>query len=153
VTKIILFLLQGIPESLGLISCGLVLARVKLRWGIVLAAALLYTLIIYLIRQLPLTFGLHSAVGILLLAVFMAKATRVTLSISFVCAFASTSILTLLELLIHEFVVKFLHLEVNNMVSDSFLWNIMGIPQALLLIITALLLAKYRKPLEGMWKI
>ena len=152
-TKIILFLLQGIPESLGFIACGMALARVKLRWGIILAAALVYTLIIYAIRQLPVTFGLHTAVGILLVAVFIAKATRVKPSISFVCAFASCSVLALVEVLGYEMAEKLLHTDINNIISDELMWRMVSFPQAVLLIIIALLIAKYRKPLEGMWKI
>lgn len=152
-TKIFLFLLQGIPESLGLIACSLALAKVKLRWRIILVVAFVFTLISCAVRELPVTFGLHTAVGILLVAVFITKTTRVTPSISFVCAFASFSVLALLEVLSYEMAEKLLQADINTIISDDLMWRMISIPQTVLLIIIALLIAKYRKPLEDMWKI
>ncbi|AGL00488.1 hypothetical protein [Desulfoscipio gibsoniae] len=149
----LLFYLQGIPELAGIIACSLALARVKLRWGVILAFASILTIVIYIIRNMPVTFGLHTVAFILLCVLFIAKATRVPPSTSFVVVFAGYAILSLLELTIHELFIFLLQAEVSQLISDEYTWLLIGLPQAFIMIAIALVIAKYRKHLEGMWKI
>lgn len=71
-----LFLLQGIPEMAGLIGLSLALIGVSQRWGRILLAGLLLAVLIYFIRLLPVTFGIHSLIGILLLSFLIIKTTN-----------------------------------------------------------------------------
>ncbi|KJS15055.1 MAG: hypothetical protein VR69_15080 [Peptococcaceae bacterium BRH_c4b] len=151
--KFILFLMQSLPESSGMIAFSLALVRVKLRWGIILAAGLVSTLIIYFIRELPVAFGLHTVVSMLLMAVFISKATKVLPSRSFAAVFACFALLALLEAIMYEATARLLNREIKDIMSDYLLWRITGLPQALLMNIAAVLMSRYRKPMEGMWKI
>jgi hypothetical protein len=151
--KFLLFLMQGIPESSGLIAFSLSLVRVKLRWGIILAAGFVFTVITYLLRELPVTFGLHTVAGLLMLAVFISKATKVLPSRSLAAAFISFALLALLEAVMYEASARLLHMEIKDIISDYLLWKITALPQGLLLIAAALLISWYRKSVEGMWKI
>ena len=151
--KFLLFLMQGIPESSGLIAFSLALVRVKLRWGIILATGSVYAVIINFVRELPVTFGLHIVAGLLLMAVFISKATKVLPSRSFAAVFVCFTLLALLEALMYEATARLLHREITGIISDYLLWKIAGLPQGLLMIIAAVLMSRYRKPVEGMWKI
>ncbi len=151
--KFLLFLMQTIPESSGMIAFSLALTRVRLRWGIILSAGSVFAVIIYCIRELPVAFGLHTVVGMLLLAVFISKATKVLPSRSFAAVFACFALLALLEALMYEATTSLLNREIKDIMSDYLLWRIIGLPQALLMNIAAVLVSRYRKPLEGMWKI
>ncbi|GBF32301.1 hypothetical protein DCCM_0495 [Desulfocucumis palustris] len=151
--RILLFFVQGFPESIGICAFSLALARVKLRWGIILPAAFVMTAIILALRSMPITFGLHTVASILLLALFIAMSTRVPPSKCFLVVFASFDMLVLLEYTILEEAVRLLNTDVNDLMSNAFLWKLTTLPQAILMIIFALLFSKYRKPLKDLWRI
>jgi hypothetical protein len=151
--KFILFLVQAIPESTGMIAFSLALVRVRLRWGIILAAGSVFSVIIYFLRELPVSYGLHTVASMLILAVFIGKITKVSPSRSFAAVFICFALLMLLESVILQATACLLHSEIQYIMSDYLLWRITGLPQALLLNIAAVLISRYRKPLEGMWKI
>lgn len=149
----LLFLVQGIPEIAGVIACTLALARVQLRWGVILVFASILTVVIYIVRSLPVTFGLHSVVFILLCVLFIARTTRVSPSISFMVSFAGFAMLALLEVTIYELFGKILNTETSQLFLNDYMRTLIGLPQAIIMITIALIIAKYRKPLEGMWRI
>lgn len=149
----LLFFVQGIPEIAGVIACSLALAGVKLRWTVILVFAGILTPVVYIVRSLPVTFGLHTLVGILLSTLFVARATRVSPSTSFVVVFASYAVLALLEVSMHELSSVFLQREVVQLLSEQYTRMLIGLPQAIVMIAIALVIARYRKPREGMWRI
>lgn len=149
----LLFFAQGIPETAGVVACSLALARVKLRWRVILAFASVLTIVIYIIRNIPVTFGLHTVAAILLSTLFIARFTRVPPSISFIVVFASYTLLALLELIMHEFFIFLLNTEISQLLSDNYKWMLIGFPQSIFLIAIALTIPKYKKHLEGMWKV
>ncbi|SFQ98996.1 hypothetical protein [Desulfoscipio geothermicus] len=149
----LLFFMQGIPESIGLFACCLALARVKLRWEVILPFAGIMTLVIYVVRSLPVTFGLHTVTGILLYTLFIARATRVPPSSSFIVSFAGFALLALLEVIMYELIGNLFNTEVSQLLLNDYTQMLIGLPQALTMIAVALVIAKYRKPLEGMWRI
>lgn len=149
----LLFFVQGILESAGIVACSLALARVKLRWGIILAAASVLTAVIYTVRSLPVTFGLHTLVAILLCVLFIARTTRLSPSTSFVVSFAGFALLAILEFPMFKLVALLLNTDINKAISDDLIGKLIGLPQAILMIVIALLISRYRKPMEGMWKI
>jgi len=153
VSEFLLFLLPGTVESAGIVACSLALVRVKLRWMIIIPAASTLATIIYLIRHMPVTFGLHTIAGFLLLVMFLTKATRVPPSSSFMASFINYAILASLERLMIELSVMVLKTDINNIMSDYLLWTVLSLPQGVLMVAIALLIAKIRTPLEGMWRI
>ncbi len=149
----LLFLLQAIPEMTGVIAFSVALAGVPLRWGIITPAATVLAVIAFVIRALPFTFGLHTVACLMLAVVFVAKATRVLLSKSFVAVFSSVATLAVLELVIHEGFFAVTKTDPQVYLANPLFWRLLGLPQALLMIVFALLAAKIKKPAEGMWKI
>ncbi|BAF59957.1 MAG: hypothetical protein HPY89_03125 [Pelotomaculum sp.] len=151
--KALLFLLQGIPEMMGILAFSLAFAGVPLRWGVIAAVGTVLAVIIYIIRSLPLAFGLHTAAALLLVTIIIAKTTCVPPSKSFISVFASFSILVTLELIIHEFFFFLTKQDPQAVISNYLLWKLIGLPQAFLMIILALLIARLKTPVEGAWKI
>ncbi|MCG9966660.1 hypothetical protein L9W92_01135 [Pelotomaculum terephthalicicum JT] len=152
--KILLFFMQGIPEIMGVVAFGLALARVPLRWGIITVAGTALTIIIFIIRSLPLSsFGLHTVAATLLLALFIMKTTRTTQVNSFVAAFASFTTLVMLELVINKSFFFITKLDQQVFVSNYLLWRLVSLPQAILMILFAVIISKFKKPDKDAWKI
>ncbi|MDR9787906.1 MAG: hypothetical protein RJR37_11795 [Peptococcaceae bacterium MAG4] len=151
--KVLLFLLQGIPELSGELALSLALAGVSLRWGIIVAAGAALAVLLYIIRLLPFTFGIHSVVAILIMVLLIKIATRVRATTCFIVVFAAFATLAALEFLFSELFFSVFKLDPQSVISNNFLWKLIGMPQAILMIIFALLVSKYKKPREGMWKI
>ncbi|MTI85830.1 MAG: hypothetical protein FH756_18520 [Firmicutes bacterium] len=148
----LLFFLQGIPESAGIVAVSLAVARVPLRWGRILLIGALLALLIFMIRALPFTFGLHTMVMLLLTVLFITKTTYTSLTKSFVAVFASALLLATLEILLHEFFFSLIGLETQKIVSDYLIWKLIGLPQAFLMLIVSILISWFYKPFESAWK-
>lgn len=152
--KLLLFLLQGIPESSGYIALSLALLGVPLRWKRIIAAGTVLALLFFTVRSLPLTFGIHTAVGIFLLVVAINRVTNIAVTRVFAAVIVCFSILVLLELVIHEPFFAVTKLDPQTFINEHiFLWTLLGLPQAFLLNIFALLVARFKKPREDAWKI
>ncbi len=147
-SEILLFCVQGIPEMMGIMACSLALARVTLRWGVILAFAGILVSVIYMIRHMPVTFGLHTVAAILLCALLIVWFTMALPSASFIAVFATYAVLAVLEVSIYELFGRFI-----NIGSSYLVFKLIGLPQGVILIVIALVIPRYRKPLAGMWRI
>ena len=148
-----MFLLSGTPETMGLIALNLALARVPLRWGRVAVVGLVFTVVVYLIRSLPIPFGIHTIVGALLIVLFINYATKVTMSKALLISFMSLVALAAIEMLVMEpyFAITGLSFETA---TSSFAHRVtLGLLQGGLLSLGAVLTQKFLKPEQGAWKI
>jgi hypothetical protein len=127
------------------------LAGCHLRWGRIMAAGTVITLIIYLIRLLPITFGLHTVAAMLLLALFIIKTTNAPATRIFLGIFAGCSILAILETAIFEAFVFFTKMDPVKVISNKLLWTELGMLQSFMLIFFAIAFAKLKPPEEATW--
>lgn len=150
-----MFLLQGIPESTGLIALSLALLRVPLRLKRIIATGTVLALVLFTARSIPLTFGIHMAIGIFLIVIIIDRATHITITKNFIAVLVSFSTLLFLEQLMMIIFFAVTKLDPNTIVveNNNLLWKLAGLPQAVLLIIIALLISKLIKPREDAWKI
>lgn len=153
--KFLLFLLQGIPESSGYFALSLALLGVPLRWKRIITAGTMLALIFFAVRSLPFTFGIHTAVGIFLLVIVINRATNIAITRIFIAVLVSFLTLILLELVIYESFFTLTKLDPQTFINDHiFLWKLLGLPQALLVNIFAILISKkLKKPKEDAWQI
>lgn len=149
----LLFFVQGIPEMAGLIALSLALAGVPLHWGKIAGIGTFLAVVVFLIRALPIAFGLHMIAGALLAVIIIAKGTSVSPTKSFLVVFASGIILSFLELIIHEPLFALTHLDVQAVVENDLLWTLLGLPQAIILLLLAVLVSRFRKSVHDEWRI
>lgn len=151
--KIIIFFLQGLPETIGVVALSLALQRVPLKWKYILPFSLVLTIFIFVIRSLPVALGIHTVGAILLLVFFMVKFTRVPSTKCFTAIFMSLSFLTFLEFIIHEPLLWVLDWSLHEILSKDTIWMLVGLPQAAVMVISALCIARLRKSDSGAWRI
>lgn len=154
IEKFFLFLLQGIPESSGVVALSLALAKVPLRWGRIVAAGTLMAVIVFYIRTSSFAVGLHTVAGLLLVVIFITTTTHVPPTRAFVVALASIIFLGFLELIIIEGLFNLLKLDIQQLMLERyFLWKLLSLPQAVIMIIASLLVPRFMKPEQDAWKI
>ncbi|MDD4335753.1 MAG: hypothetical protein PHY77_09135 [Desulfotomaculaceae bacterium] len=130
------------------------LLRVPLRWKPIIAAGTVLAIVLFAVRSLPFTFGIHTAVGIFLLVIVINRATNIAITRIFIAVLVSFLTLMLLELVMHESFFALTKLEPQTFIKDRiFLWTLLGLPQALLMNIFAVLISKLKKPREDAWQI
>ncbi len=146
------FFLQGIPECMGVVALSLAYAKVPLRWGYIVISAVFLVVINYFIRSLPLTFGFHLPVMMFIIYLLIVKFTNSTLSRTIIAVFSSVATLALLEFVVSNVYFSISTLEPQDVIANERLWAIIGVVQAAILNITALIVARIIKPNEGAWK-
>ena len=151
--KLLLFLVQGIPESSGIIALSLALARVPQRWGWIIAAGTVLAVIMFFIRTSSFAVGLHTVTGLLLNAILITIATRVPPTKAFVVVSTSLIIVGFLEMIIFRVYFALKIIEPQLTMSSDLLQKLLGLPQAVLIILVALLIPRFMTPKQDVWKI
>jgi len=150
---LLIFLLQGVPETIGTLSLSLALAGAPLRWKQITILGIFLAIIIFIVRSLPLATGLHT-VAVLLVTVFILnKFTRVPLTKSFMVVLISIFSLAIVEYVIHWLFLQLSSYDLNLLMSQKILWAVLGLPQAIIIIALAVLASRLIKPKPGMWKV
>ncbi|TEB05882.1 hypothetical protein Psch_02924 [Pelotomaculum schinkii] len=153
-TKFVWFLLQGIPEMTGTFALVLAILRVPIRWLLVIPTATIICIAIYLIRTAGASFGVHTAFLILSMVVLLCKATRSKLSSVFIASFVTEAIVATVESLNNIIFSHFLDLNISTLPDTNWvLWKMIGFPQNVVIILLAILYAKFKRPREGMWRV
>jgi hypothetical protein len=153
IMSIFYFFLQAIPESMGITALTLAITRVPLRWGHILIGGTLIAGVSYFIRALPVTFGFHLPVMIFVLFMLVIKFTNVTPSKTIIAVFTSVVTLALLEYLVSSVFLAYSHMDAAQALKNENLWTTMGVIQAIILNIIALVVPRFLKPNEEGWKV
>jgi hypothetical protein len=146
------YFIQSVPESMGLIALSLALAQVPLRWGRIFLGGVLLSLLTFGIRALPVTFGFHLPISILVIFLLIIKLTQSPPSRTIVAVFSSFFALALLELIISNVYFTFTHMNYQQAIKHPGSWAAVGIVQSIILNIIALIVARFFKSTRRAWK-
>jgi len=144
--------MQSIPECMGLIALSLALSRVPLRWGYIVAGGIIVSLIPFVIRALPVTFGLHLPICIFIIFLLIIKLTYVSPSRAVITVFSSFFVLALLEYIVSSVFFTLTDMDPHQAISNEGLWAAIGVFQSLILNFIALAIAYFLKPIKESWK-
>ncbi|WP_243454345.1 hypothetical protein [Desulfosporosinus fructosivorans] len=147
----IALLLQGIPEQIAVVTLACVIAKLPLKLNKVLLIGVVLAFCAYGIRLLPIPFGIHTIILIILLAIFLAGLGEKDIGRSFFI-----SLVTILALAILEYSCMSLLMVLFGFASEALFNNLVlrilvGEPQVLLLFVASLLLKRYFAK-EECWK-
>ncbi len=148
---IVLTYIQGIIEVLGLISLVLVFSRVNIKLGRTIAVAMIIAGITLAIRALPIVFGMHLAVSVILIFLFITIMTNSPKSLVFLSVFGSYLCLAAIEFSLNQLFISLDILHIEDVTETSKIWLMMGYIQAVLMNILAVLLQMILKP-KYSWK-
>jgi hypothetical protein len=130
-------LLQDFPESLVFTMAVFSLLNLRIKDKKVLAVALLQTLT-NLVRLLPISFGMHSVILVLSLAVYTRLFTRAQLSKVFLAVLLCFAVTAAAELIYARPLLNLTGLEYEEVFANPFLRAAFALPYMLLLLVLAL---------------
>ncbi|MEG6522518.1 hypothetical protein [Desulfotomaculum sp. 1211_IL3151] len=105
--------------------------------------AIIYALLTYLLRKLPISFGIHSLILICLTGGYISYYYKVKLSLSLFGMILAIAIIFFAELTTALLFTKILS-KYHVMLSKPFWWFVSGLPHIVLLILIAIILRKIR---------
>lgn len=145
--KIIPWALQGIPECTATIflSCkvwGFNFTSVKKK---LLLLGLVQAGFAYVFRLLPFSFGIHSLLLTITLAIWTYIFTKKAFHLSILSSTFTVFCVFLFEFLSFQVLTNFLGADLQVIISNIWLRSAAGWPQIILLILTGLILAKVHK--------
>lgn len=131
---------------------SLAVARVPLRWGYIFLGGLIISGVSFIIRALPVTFGFHLPVVIFLVFLLIVKLTNTKPSRVVIAVFTSIFTLVLLEFIISTSYLSYKHIDYAQAQADQVMWAVIGIFQALLLNVIAVIVSRFIKANQEAWK-
>lgn len=145
------YFLESVPECVGTIALCLALAQTPLRWRRIFIGGVIFSLLTFGIRALPVTFGLHLPICIFLIFFALIKMTDLSPSRTIMAVFASFFIVALLEYVVSTVFFALTHMDPNQALANEPLWTGVGITQDAILIIISLVIPHFFKPTKGIW--
>jgi hypothetical protein len=142
-------LFQGIPEQIAVATLAFVIAKIPFKWNKVILIGIILAFCAYVVRLLPIPFGIHLILLIVVLFIALLWLGKGDFSLSLIA-----SLLSFLALVIFEYVCLSLLMPVFGLTQESLSTDlvkriIIGELQVILLFITAFLLNKfYKKDVE-----
>lgn len=137
-----MFLIQGIPEQIAVAMLALIFSKVTYKWSEVILLGIGLASAAFLVRMLPITFGVHTVLLIGILFTYLNIKKKIELSRAILAALASYLLLILLESLCITGVMYLFHLSKELIISSTFLRIVITFPHVIFLYILAFLLKK-----------
>ncbi|MBS3970209.1 MAG: hypothetical protein KGZ94_08855 [Clostridia bacterium] len=135
---------QGIPESTALVFLTLVFLRAKLNWSSILFLGVLQTAAAFLIRMLPLAFGVHTVILILILASLIAYVSKREIIKVIPAAIVSFVMLLLFEFAIFKTLMSMFDISFDMLIKNKLLKIAIATPQWVLLFLTGFIIQYFR---------
>lgn len=140
---LIALLLQGVPEQIAVIILAFLIAKVPLKWNRVLLIAIAQAFCAYVVRLLPIPFGIHTILLIFILFIILTWLSKGDVGLAFVASSLSFLVLVIFEFSCMSLFMFIFGLTPETLFNDLAIRIIVGEPQVLLLFISAFLLNKF----------
>lgn len=95
------WLLQGIPETIALVTFIMVLSTQEIHWKKILKVALLQAVTAYIVRLLPFTMGVHTIVLVTTMALYLSWLAKIKFPIAATGSAIAIAILIVFEFLFY----------------------------------------------------
>lgn len=142
-------LLQGIPEQIAVVTLAFVIAKIPLKWNKVILIGIILAFSAYIVRLLPIPFGIHLILLIVLLFIALLWLGEGDFSLSLIACLLSFLALAIFEYVCLSLLMPVFGLTLESLSTELVKRIVIGEFHVLLLFITAFLLNKfYKKDVE-----
>lgn len=139
---LISLILQGIPELAGVVTLAFVIKGIPLKWTRIIPIAIVLAVVSYIVRLLPIPFGLHTIFIILLLFVFFIWIGKGDVSLSLLASLLSLLALMAFETICLSVLMPLFGIKSETMLTDPVVRILLAEPQVILMFASAYLLHK-----------
>ena len=143
---ILAWLLQGIPECLASTALVMIVSTGRLQWDKILMIGLCQAVLVYLVRLLPITYGVHTILLIFSLAVLVSTIGKVSFLISLLSSIFAIFVIFISEFSAYWLISRSRAVTHEEMVSSVSYWIVMGLPQ---IVVLSLLVYIFKVLLKG----
>lgn len=140
-----LYITLLIVEALSIMFLGYVLLNKKWQWGSWLFYSLIFALIVWLTRMLPMAYGVHSLIAMLVLGLMLKHITQKPLTKTMTSAVIIMVLLIIFETTTLDIFRVITNIEFNKLVNNEKLWFLLGLPHCIGLWLLAIYI-KAKKP-------
>lgn len=136
------WLVQGIPESIGIAAVVISLSLHRLHWKLIVLIGLIQAVIMYTVRLLPLTFGVHTVLLIISLSLLSAWIAKIDLRKAIINANIAMMILAFSEFAFIYATNRLGICSYEVIFKDSLSRILTGMPQVTVLYLVAFYISK-----------
>lgn len=129
----IALIFQGIPEEIAVVTLAFVIARVSLRWSLIILIGAVLGVTAYLVRLLPIPFGVHTIVLLILLFLSLLILGKADPSSSLLASFLSYLALAVTEFLCLSLIMPICGVTPRTLLIDPVKRILLGEPSVLLI--------------------
>lgn len=135
----VVWLLQGLPEAIGIAALMYSVAGLGFPWRSILPVGVLFGVTFYLIRLLPISFGIHTLLNFLFTIVVFRKAASCSLALAIRSGLAALATVVITETVFLPLFVSISRLTLEEIYSNIWLRALSGWPNVVLLFLVAYL--------------
>jgi len=133
----------GIPESIALVTLAFVLAKAKLQWKKVVFMGALLACTAYVLRLIPITFGVHTIVCMGLFIFLLNYFVKVDLTRTITSVLITYIILAIVETGSRTITLKLLNWSVEEVMKNELLITLTGLPEVVILCFLAFVIKNF----------
>ncbi|MFA6809175.1 MAG: hypothetical protein WCR27_09305 [Eubacteriales bacterium] len=141
---LIALILQGIPEQIAVVTLAFVIAKLQLKWKVIAIGGIGLAVTSYLLRLLPVAFGVHTILLISLLFLLLLKFGQGTLNISLIASLISFLVLILAETACLCALMPVFGVTTERLLTMPTTRILITLPQVVVIFIIAFIIAKFR---------
>ncbi|NPV93318.1 MAG: hypothetical protein HPY50_21370 [Firmicutes bacterium] len=129
--------LQGIPEAIAMVAVIFAINNFQFDWKKIILIAVLQGFTIYLVRKLPLTYGIHPPIVILSITIYILLFSKNSFIRILIPSCLTFLALAGMETIVTLPILSILGISVEEASKNNLLWILMGWPQIIGLSIIA----------------
>jgi len=135
---------QGIPEQIAVITLAFVLAKVPIRWKVIIPMGIGFAFIAYVLRILPITFGIYTIILIGFLFFLLVQFCKKPISTSILASLMSYLALILFETAFMSIFMFLLQISLQTLEANVSIRILTGLPHVIGLFLLARIIHKIR---------
>ena len=140
--------MQGIPEMTGAIAFCLALARVPINWVRTVMVGVAISTLSFTIQSLSFFFGFHTFLILFLIMSYVSKEGQISIVKSFLVTSIAALMLGIIEFSTSSIYLRVTGMDSQDIVSNQLLWTMLGMPQAIIITILAIIVSQIYKPVQ-----
>jgi len=132
------FFVRSIPESFFIVLLVYAFSKQKVDKKRYILASLLYAVLVFAVRELPIIFGIHTFIVLFVLIVITCYINKIKVIVSFRSSILTMILLYICELVNIFFVQYVFHLNIEKMYTDVYIKTLYSLPSLLLIAVVSI---------------